>query len=234
MKITDFLKKEFTGWKPIEVGLLVFAIVLILYNLFVLHDNVISVISAICGILYTIIAGKGKISCYLFGVCGSGCYAWLALKSLLYGNLILYLGCYIPAQIYGFFSWKKNLKVSTMEIVKTELSIKEKLILFILSVIGCLISIFVLYKLHDNSPVMDGITTFLSIIGMYLTVKRCLEQWFVWMIVNGLSLVMWIYRIMSGVRAYSTLVMWAVYFVLAVYFFVIWRKEIINNKKIAI
>ncbi len=231
MKITDFIEKELNGWRPIELILLAIAIMLILHNLFLLHDNIIAVISAICGILYTIIAGKGKISCYLFGICGSGCYAWLAFQSLLYGNLILYLGYYIPAQIYGFFSWKNNLKEVSNEIIKTELSKRERIILFFISLIGCFLTTVLLSYFHDTSPVMDGITTFLSVIGMYLTVRRCIEQWVLWMFVNGLSLIMWIFRIISGVRAYSTLVMWSVYFILAVYFFVMWRKEIYDNKK---
>jgi nicotinamide mononucleotide transporter len=73
---------------------------------------------------------------------------------------------------------------------------------------------------------MDGITTFLSIIGMYLTVKRCYEQWIVWFCVNALSFVMWLKIAMSGERVYSTVIMWAVYTILAVYFYIKWKREI--------
>ena len=61
---------------------------------------------------------------------------------------------------------------------------------------------------------------------MFLTVKRCIEQWIVWMIVNGLSFIMWLNLVIHGVKTYSTLVMWGVYFILAIYFYFEWKKEI--------
>ena len=61
---------------------------------------------------------------------------------------------------------------------------------------------------------------------MYLTVRRAIEQWIVWMIVNALSSIMWISIVMNGEKAYSTVIMWVTYFVLAIYFYAKWRKEI--------
>ena len=89
MKITEITKKELQGWKLYEsVGL--FAVIFfILTNAYLLKDSPVAVCSAICGILYTIIAGKGKISCYFFGLAGSGCYIWLSFKNALWGNMLL-------------------------------------------------------------------------------------------------------------------------------------------------
>ena len=72
----------------------------------------------------------------------------------------------------------------------------------------------------------DGITTVLSVAGMYLTVKRCIEQWIIWMVVNGLSALMWLELILQGTKAYATFIMWCVYFILAIYFFFCWKREI--------
>ena len=64
---------------------------------------------------------------------------------------------------------------------------------------------------------------------MYLTVKRAIEQWIIWMVVNGLSILMWLNLVISGSKAYSTVLMWTVYFILAVYFYVVWKKEMSNT-----
>ena len=91
MKITEFIKKELQGWKNFEIIGLIIVFSIILVNAVILKDNPAAIINAICGILYTIIAGKGKISCYFFGLLGSSCYILLSFKNALWGNMLLYL-----------------------------------------------------------------------------------------------------------------------------------------------
>lgn len=227
MKITEFIKKELQGWKNFEIIGLIIVFSIILINAVILKDNPAAIINAICGILYTIIAGKGKISCYFFGLLGSSCYILLSFKNALWGNMLLYLCYYIPMQILGIFKWKQHLKKESKEIVKIKLNLKEQIIINIIGLIGCIITILILHYLNDKSPIIDGITTFLSILGMYLTVRRAIEQWIVWMVVNGLSFIMWLDLVLfSGTKAYSTVLMWGVYFILAIYFYIEWKKEI--------
>lgn len=225
MKITEFIKQELSGWKNYEIAALFFISIFIIINAIILKDSLIAVYSALCGIFYTIIAGKGKISCYIFGLSGSFCYVFLSYSNALWGNMLLYLCYYIPMEIVGIFRWKKHL--SSGEIIKTELSNKERLILIITSVPCCAALSLILAYFNDKSPVIDGITVFLSILGMYLTVKRAIEQWIVWIIVNALSLIMWINLIIQGAKAYSTVIMWAVYLILALYFYKEWKNQIL-------
>lgn len=232
MKITEFAKKEISGWKSYEVFILIFAFLLISYNALVLHDSLLAVCSAFFGILYTIIAGKGKISCYLFGLSGSGCYVYLAVLSCLWGNALLYLLYYIPMQVHGIFTWKNHLN-EVAEIKKTKMTNSEQIKFLIIGIAGSIITAIILFFMNDKNPIIDGITTFLSILGMYCTVKRFLEQWIIWIVVNGLSFFMWLNLIINGTKAYSTLVMWGVYFVLAIYFYEVWKKEVKVNKQIS-
>ena len=195
-------------------------------NAFITKDSVPAIINAFCGITYTFLAGKGLPICYLFGVAGSSFYCYLAYSGALWGNLFLYGLYYIPMQITGYFRWNKHLKSDKEEIIKTSLKPKESLILILISVILSIITIYLLKITGDNKPVIDGITTILSIAGMYLTVRRCIEQWIVWIIVNGLSFVMWLQIALNGQKVYSTVIMWFVYLILSFYFFYKWRKEI--------
>lgn len=226
MKIIEFVKSEASSWNIHETFGLFLIIGLLIYNIIYLQDNIVAVISSFCGILYTILAGKGKIYCYFIGLAGSGCYIILSFMNAVWGNALLYLLYYIPMQVLGIFKWKNHLKTDTVEIVKSKLSNKERLKYFIVGFTGSLLTIIILKYMNDANPVIDGVTTFLSILGMYFTVKRLFEQWIVWIIVNGLSFIMWLILVMHGTRAYSTLVMWGVYFVLAVYFYILWQKEI--------
>lgn len=225
MKIVEFVNKELNGWKKHEIIFLYLVLFFILISSHLVKDTPIAVMSAICGIMYTIIAGKGKISCYFFGLAGSWCYVWLSLSNALWGNMLLYLCYYIPMQILGIFRWKKHLHNDTNEIIRIKLNTKQRLILLLIGLVGSIFTSGILYFCHDKSPVADGITTFLSILGMYLTVRRAIEQWIVWFIVNGISVLMWLNLFMHGAKTLATVIMWGVYFVLAIYFYFDWRKS---------
>ena len=91
MSIKEFVKAELNGWKRAEVIGLCIVFTIIFVNAIVVKDSIIAVISAVCGILYSTIAGKGKVSCYIFGLTGTCCYSWLAFDNGLWGNLALYM-----------------------------------------------------------------------------------------------------------------------------------------------
>lgn len=226
MKITEIVKKEFSGWKRYEAIGLFAVLVFIFANAVILKDSPVAVVSAVCGILYTIIAGKGKVSCYFFGLAGSGCYSWLSFQNALWGNLFLYLFYYIPMEILGIFKWRKHLKKDTQEIVKIKLSREERIKLAFFCLLLSAVLCGILFVFHDKNPLFDGITTVLSVAGMYLTVKRAIEQWIIWMLVNGLSFLMWLELVLHGAKTFSTLIMWGVYFIFAIYFYIVWRKEV--------
>ena len=164
--------------------------------------------------------------CYLFGVTGSSFYCLLSFQSALWGNLLLYAGYYVPMQILGYFSWNKNLKDTQKEIIKIKLPKKELFVLLGILFFLSLLVYFILFKFNDTHPVLDSLTTVFSIGGMYLAVRRAIEQWIFWFVVNILSVVMWFNVALSGVKVYSTVIMWAVYLFLAVYFYITWKKEL--------
>lgn len=218
------------GWKKSEIIFLTLVILFILIHSILRQDSLAAAINAICGITYTFIAGKGNPICYLFGVTGSGFYSYLSFQNMLWGNLILYLCYYIPMQILGFFQWNKNLKEGKKEIVKRYLPKQELSVLVAVTMLLIVLTAFILYYFQDTHPILDSITTICSIGGMYLTVRRAIEQWLFWIVVNLLSLIMWSYVALNGARVYSTIIMWAVYLILAFYFYFSWRKEINSGK----
>ena len=193
---------------------------------FITHDSILALISAFCGITYTILAGKGIPACYLIGITGSCIYAYLSYENALWGNLILYAGYYVPMQAIGFFQWNKNLKPQQNNIIKTSLNRKEKIFIITSGMFLTILTGIVLFNLGDKNPIIDSITTIFSVFGMLLTVKRCVEQWAIWIIVNGLSFIMWLKIALDGIRVYSTVFMWGIYFILAIYFYISWKKEL--------
>lgn len=229
MNILEFAKGELQGWGKYERIIFPLEIILITLIAIYMKDKTAALISAICGICATITAGKGKISCYMFGMISNICYAYISFKTQLWGHLCLNILYYFPMQFVGISKWKRHMKQDKQEIYKTKLSDKERIIYSVLGLISIIILYFILQKFGDSNSIMDSITTVLSVIAFILTVKRCIEQWYLWSIVNISSVIIWIYAYLNGSQCFATILMWSTYFVLGLYFLHNWQKEIKNE-----
>lgn len=229
MDLLELIKSEFKNWGKYEKVLFPLVLILTVVISIIIGDNKVALVSAICGMSYTILAGKGKISCYFIGMIGTFCYSYLAFKNGFYGNLALYMLYYLPMEIIGILKWRKHLKKDIREIIKTRLSNKDRVIYALVAVISSIVLSLILKIFNGSTPYLDATVTVLSIIGQLLTVKRCVEQWHVWFIVNLLSLIMWVFAYINGSNCFATIIMWAVYLVLSVYFLQTWKKEMSNN-----
>ena len=226
MDLFKWLKEEFKNFGKYERFLFPMVILFIILISIIIGDNKIALISAVCGISYTILAGKGRISCYFIGIIGTFCYSYLSFVNGFFGNLALYMLYYFPMEIIGIYKWKKHLKKEVREVIKTRLTNRERITYSIAALVLSFGASFVLETIGDAKPFMDGTATILSIFGQLLTVKRCIEQWYIWFFVNLISLIMWIYAYINGSNCLATIIMWAVYLVLSVYFLQAWKKEL--------
>ena len=161
--VKDFIKKELSGWGKYERIIFPSILLFIIVLSFLMKDNKVALVSAICGIGYTILAGKGKISCYIVGLMGTFCYSYISFKNAFWGNLALYMFYCMPMQFIGIFKWKSHLKKDTNEIYKTKLTTKERII-YISAVILTVILIYHILKImNDANPIIDAITSIGSI-----------------------------------------------------------------------
>ena len=224
--IKAFLKGNILDY---SIGEIVFfsGVVLIILSLSLYaNDNKIAVVSAICGISYTVLNGKSKISCYFFGIIGTLCYSYLAFKNGLWGNFGLNFFYYLPLEIIGLINWKKHL-INKFTVRRTQLNNSQKRFLIGLLLVITVILVNLAYFYHFSViNFLDFLTLILSIIAMILAVKRCIEQWHLWSAVNFLSIILWTLAYINGSNCLATIIMWGVYFVLGIYFLKQWQ----NNK----
>ena len=97
---------------------------------------------------------------------------------------------------------------------------KAKEIIFwsTVSIVGILIYGMILKKIGNALPYADAFTNVLSIIAMILMVKRYIEQWAVWILIDIVSIYMWFF-IKSN---YNITIMWIAYLINAIYGLVNW------------
>lgn len=223
--IKNFIAGEFSGWKKAEILWLVFCCAAVIILSIQMGDNVTGIISAVTASLYTVIAGKGKVSCYFFGIINTLLYGWISYKMRLYGEVMLNWGWYLPMMFVGFFCWNKR-KNEKQVVRKTSLSLKGRCIASAASLAGIALYAFILHALNGRAPALDSTTTVLSVTAMVLTVKRCIEQWVIWTIVNILSIVMWLQVYLENGNSAASLLMWCIALANGIIFFITWRREL--------
>lgn len=229
--IKSFIKKEISGWTKFEIFWL-FTISTIITGLSIyFQDGVLGIISSLTGIICVVCTGKGKLSAYIFGLINTALYAYIAYQAQYYGEVMLNALYYVPMQFVGFYLWDKHMNSESNEVIKTKMNFKGQLITLILSIISIYIYGLFLQKLGGNLPFVDSASTCLSVIAMILSVKRYMEQWLLWIVIDVITIIMWCIDFMNGGSDMATLLMWCVYLGNAIVMFIKWYKESKNTTK---
>jgi nicotinamide mononucleotide transporter len=228
-KLKTFVKIECSHWGKFEIAWLIFSALLIIGISIKLKDNLMGITASLCAIWYSLLAGKGKISCYFFGIINTLLYGYISYKHKLYGEVMLNWGWYFPMMFVGLFFWQKNLTKKHI-VVKTNLSWQNRIIFLVGSCCAIIAYAYILKILKGSQTFLDSTTTILSITAMILTVKRCIEQWLLWTIVNMLSIYMWFRVYLEAGNEIAILLMWILSLVNGIIFFIQWAKEVKKNE----
>lgn len=225
----NFIKNELYGWKLWEVLWLLISCSVITLVSVALGDSLMGIISAVSGILYVILAGKGKLSAYIFGLVNSILYAIISYKANLFGETMLNGIYYVPMQFVGFFLWSRNMNSDTGEVRKRHMSYKNRILCLLSIALGTYLYGVSLSYLGDAMPYTDSFTTVASVIAMIVSVKMYSEQWWIWLSVNSLSIYMWYRDFIGGSDNIATLLMWVVYLISGVLMLIKWERELKNE-----
>ncbi|MBQ5310515.1 MAG: nicotinamide mononucleotide transporter [Oscillospiraceae bacterium] len=229
-RLKKFIQNEMTGWKKSDIFWLIFANAAVLAVSLYMGDTALSIIASLTGVTCVIFCGQGKMSTYIFGTINVVLYAIVAWQAKYYGEVMLNLLYYFPTNILGWFVWKKNMDESTKEVEKKRMTIGQDILVVVLSAAGIFAYSFVLKMLGGNLPLVDSMSTVLSITAQILMIKRFTEQWILWIVVDAVSVIMWAAAFMNGTETVAVLLMWVVYLINAILMFIKWYK---GSKKTA-
>ena len=130
----------------------------------------------------------------------------------------------------GIIFWRKKLDDQGCAI-KKRLSLKGRVITLFAGMMMIALYAYFLNMLGDRQPLVDSATTILSVLAMILTVKRCVEQWLMWILVNAISVVMWLRVYLENGNSAATLLWWLIMLITGIIFFIQWSKDIRSGNK---
>lgn len=225
------MKKDFKGWKIWEM-LWLFLSAAIIAGLSVLWgDSLTGIAAAVSGICYVVLTGKGKPSAYIFGVVNVLLYAWISFGAKYYGEVMLNILYYLPMNFVGWYLWRKNMDSSTGEVKKKRLSQKSAALVFTLTAAAILIYGEWLRSLGGSMAYLDSMSTVISVAAQILCVKRYMEQWVLWIVVDVVTIIMWIFAFFNGAGSVSTLIMWSLYLVNGFIIYFRWKRELADKEQ---
>ena len=225
------IKNYFSDWDLYEkVWLFLFTIIIIVLSVY-WKDSPIGIIASLAGIWNVVLVAKGKITNYYFGIVAVTTYAFVAFTQKYYGEVMLNMLYFFPMQFVGFYLWRKRKASKTQDNVKVVyMNNQQRIIWLMITIIGIISYGFILKKIGGNLPFLDSASTVMSVIAMVLMVFAFVEQWILWIVVDIVSIVMWITVMINGGNDVAVLVMWIAFLVNAIYGLYNWIKLAKNSE----
>jgi nicotinamide mononucleotide transporter len=177
--------------------------------------TIIEILATLLNLFYVIFLIRERIICWPFGIAGSLLSIYLFVDSRLYSEALLY-SYYVGMGIWGWMRWHLRDVNDNNPVVRYTIP-KHMLIVFVSSA-GAIIlgTLFATYSGAER-PYIDAFTTAFSFAATYMQVKKVLETWLYWIVINLASI--WLYHDRS-LDIYAALIF--VYAVLAVWGFIQW------------
>ena len=174
-------------------------------------------LAASLGITYVLLASKTSIWCWPAAFVSTLIYTLLFWKGQLPMQVILNI-YYMGMAIYGFTLWRQQSQShSSLNITQRPLVFHLKFItagLLLTALIGAYLSSIPYAQL----PYLDAIIMVFSVMNTVLMVKKIIESWLYWMVINTLAITLFF---QTGY--YATLIMFLVYLILAFYGYYSWK-----------
>jgi len=229
MNVQKLLRDEVSGWKTWEKTWFILATISVFILSLLSNNNLLSLITAVTGVISIICSGKGKLAGFVFGAINATLYAYIAFTSMYYGEMLLNLFYFLPMEFYGFYVWSKHMNPETKEVNKKSLSNRNRIIVIIAVILGGLVYGFILQNFNDAMPFVDSLLSILSIITMFLAIEMYMENWILWICVNLLRILLWVYSTMNGLNNIPMVLMSSVYLINSIMMFVKWKREVDSN-----
>lgn len=142
------------------------------------------------------------------------------LRNHLYADVLLN-AYYVVINAYGWWYWQVRKEESGVELPVTRIPRNPALLLIPIAILAFGLLVYVLVNFTGAEMVYwNSTTTVLSFIAMWMSARKYLENWVVWLVVNTISVGVYFFQ---GILPYALL--YAVYLIMAVQGHRAWSKS---------
>lgn len=174
-------------------------------------------------LVYIYLSIRQKVSLWFFGIVSSLFYIVVFFQTKFYADMSLQF-YYVFISIYGWINWEKAKEQTGVDLPPRKASRRLWINLSIATLVIYFIYYLILHRYTDsNIPKADSLVGALSIIGTWLLARKYIENWLVWIAVDGFCVGLYIYK-----GLFPTAILFVIYTVLSVDGYWQWRKTMHN------
>jgi len=189
-----------------------------------INKNWIEIIGAASALIYLILEIKQNWTFWIVGIVSSAFYVYIFFHAGLFAETGLNV-FYILMSFYGLYCWKFASTETDANQGFKHISNKTAFILLLVFLILFCAILPVLREFPDsNMPIPDTLIAILSIIATWMSAKKIVECWYIWIFVNIFATGLYIHQ-----KLYPTAILFTVYSILSFTGLIEWRKSIKNN-----
>lgn len=169
-------------------------------------------------VIYVLFASKANRICFVFGFISSMIYIYLTFSLKFYFDTSINI-YYLIMSIYGWYAWGSD--GDNYSSIMTLSSKKFSTLLFSGLIFSLGVAFTATLFTDASLAYLDAFTTVFSIIATWMVVKKYIENWLIWIIVDLVASGMYFYK-----EFYLTSLLFILYTLIAIYGFFKWRKKL--------
>lgn len=174
------------------------------------------VLGDVTGALCVWLLARQNILTWPLGLLNNLFWGWLFFRAKLYADSVLQ-GIFFILGVYGWRRWRRP----TQQHRVRRTTRQEWLVLAGLTVISTIVFALVLSRATDSpAPIADASVLTLSLAATYGQAHRLLESWWIWIVVDVISVPLYISR-----QLYPTAILYGVFGLLCLFGLIAWRKD---------
>ncbi|HTR00592.1 MAG TPA: nicotinamide riboside transporter PnuC [Candidatus Acidoferrum sp.] len=170
-------------------------------------------------IVYLLLAARESLWCWLCAFVSSAIYVWLCWESKLYMETWLNV-FYAVMAVLGWWQWRQGSGGSDSRTITTLTTMQHLLFAAIVSVLSLGNGYYLQHNTDAAWPYVDSFITWSSVVVTFLVVRKVLENWLYWILIDGIAIVVYFDR-----ERYLTALLFAGYVVIVVFGYFKWRRE---------
>jgi len=168
------------------------------------------ILSVLSLLAYVILASYEKPLCWPASILGVTIYIFLMWKARIFGEVALN-AYYLAIAVYAWAHWLHG-GGAKGELPVARTTRREWTAMAVIAVVGIPVLAAILIRFRGNAAYLDSFTTVLSFLATWMTARKYLESWLVWIVADAVYVGLMVSR---EFPAYA--VLYAIYTIIAVF-----------------
>ncbi len=154
--------------------------------------NAIEILGFVTGAVCVWLAVKENVWNWPIAAANAVFFFILFFRHRLYGDMALQV-IFFGLAVLGWYRWLRGgANHSTLSV--SNITARLAIALSLLTLFATALMAEYLRRINDAAPVLDAVTTVLSLVGQYLLTQKIIENWYVWILADVLYIYLYIQR----------------------------------------